>query len=231
MRFDSQPSCLPPRFRPLPARLSDCIHAIDEAPSLGAVLTVVAGCARLEAGRAAMILVNDGTLSAYPSRAEVPPDQARLATSAAQKGIPVVEPEAAAFPIVVGRGRGGRAVHSCAVVSSSGERVGPAGPACRPRARSDDDLPDHRAGAVARSHARHPGRERILMRSRWLVVAADLGGRCRRPAAPRTASRPTSHPPLPAARHCTGSCLTRQRRRPLHDWPAAARRSWPAASR
>jgi hypothetical protein len=89
-------------FRDSAARLSDCIHAIDEAPSLGAVLTVAAGCARLEAGRAAMILVNDGKLSAYPSRAEVPPDQARLATSAAEKGIPVIEPEGAAFPIVLG---------------------------------------------------------------------------------------------------------------------------------
>jgi hypothetical protein len=89
-------------FRDSAARLSDCIHAIDEAPSLGAVLTVVAGCARLDAGRAAVILVNDGKLSAYPSRAEVPPDQARLATSAAQKGRPVIEPEGAAFPIVLG---------------------------------------------------------------------------------------------------------------------------------
>jgi hypothetical protein len=83
-------------------RLSDCIQAIDEAPSLGAVLTVVAGCARLEAGRAAVILLKDGKLFAYPSRAEVPPDQARLATSAAHKGIPVIEPEAAAFPIALG---------------------------------------------------------------------------------------------------------------------------------
>ena len=40
-------------FRDSAARLSDCIHAIGEAPSLGAVLTVVAGCARVEAGRAA----------------------------------------------------------------------------------------------------------------------------------------------------------------------------------
>jgi hypothetical protein len=84
------------------ARLSDCIQAIDEAPSLGAVLAVMAGCARLEAGRAAVILVKDGTLSAYPSRGEVPPDQARLATNAAQKAIPVIESEAAAFPIALG---------------------------------------------------------------------------------------------------------------------------------
>jgi hypothetical protein len=89
-------------FRDSAVRLSDCIQAIDEAPSLGAVLTVVAGCARLEAGRAAVILVKDGTLSAYPSRSEVLPDQARLAASAAQKGAPVIEPEAAAFPIALG---------------------------------------------------------------------------------------------------------------------------------
>ena len=89
-------------FRDSAARLFDSIQAIDEAPSLGAVLTVVAGCARLEAERAAVILVKDGTLSAYPSRGEVPPDQVRLATNAAQKGIPVIEPDAAAFPIVLG---------------------------------------------------------------------------------------------------------------------------------
>lgn len=83
-------------------RLSNYVQAIDEAPSLGGVLTVVAGCARLEAGRAALILVKDGALSTYPSRGEVPPDQSRLATGAAQKGTPVIEPEAAAFPIAVG---------------------------------------------------------------------------------------------------------------------------------
>jgi len=93
-------------------RLADCIHAIDEAPSLGSVLTVVAGCARLEAGRAAVILVKDGTLSAYPSRTAVPLDQARRATSAAQTQIPVVEAEAAAFPIAVGG-------HVVAVLSTS----------------------------------------------------------------------------------------------------------------
>jgi hypothetical protein len=89
-------------FRGSAVRLSNCIQAIDEAPSLGAVLGVVAGCARLEAGRAAMILVKDGTLSTYPSRGQVPSDQARLATSAAQKAAPVIEPEAAAFPISLG---------------------------------------------------------------------------------------------------------------------------------
>jgi hypothetical protein len=89
-------------FRDSAARLCDCIQAMDEAPSLGAVLTVVAGCARLEAGRAAVVLVKDGTLSAYPSRRAVPPDQARLATNAAQTGMPVIEPEAAAFPIALG---------------------------------------------------------------------------------------------------------------------------------
>ena len=89
-------------FRGSAVRLSNCIQAIDEAPSLGAVLAVVAGCARLEAGRAAVILVKDGTLCAYPSRGEVPPHQARLATSAAQEAIPVIESEAAAFPISLG---------------------------------------------------------------------------------------------------------------------------------
>jgi hypothetical protein len=84
------------------ARLSDCVHAIDEAPSLGAVLTVLAGCARLDAGRAGVILVRDATLTAYPSRAEVPPDQARLAMSAARDRMPVVEADGAAFPIALG---------------------------------------------------------------------------------------------------------------------------------
>jgi hypothetical protein len=83
-------------------RLSDCIHAIDEAPTLSAVLTVLAGCARLEAGRAGVILVTNGKLTAYPSRAEVPSDQARLVTSAAHRGTPVIEADAAAFPIAVG---------------------------------------------------------------------------------------------------------------------------------
>jgi hypothetical protein len=83
-------------------RLADWIRAIDEAPSLGSVLTVVAGCARLEAGRATLTLVQDGTLSAYPGRTEVPSDQARLAASAAQQRIPLVESDAAAFPIAVG---------------------------------------------------------------------------------------------------------------------------------
>jgi hypothetical protein len=83
-------------------RLSDCVQALDEAPSLGAVLTVLAGCARLEAGRAGIILVNDGTLSAYPSRAEVFGEQGRLATSAARDRAPVVEAEGAAFPIALG---------------------------------------------------------------------------------------------------------------------------------
>jgi hypothetical protein len=83
-------------------RLSDCIHALDEAPSLGAVLTVLAGCARLDAGRAGIILVKDATLTAYPSRADVPADQARVAMQAARKGTPVVDGDAAAFPIALG---------------------------------------------------------------------------------------------------------------------------------
>jgi hypothetical protein len=78
------------------------MHALDEASSLGAVLTVLAGCARLDAGRAGIILVREGTLSAYPSRAEVPPDQARLAISAARTSTPVVEADGAAFPIALG---------------------------------------------------------------------------------------------------------------------------------
>jgi hypothetical protein len=84
------------------ARLSDCVHAIDEAPSLGGVLTVLAGCARLDAGRAGIILVRDAELTAYPSRAQVPPDQARLAMSAARNKMPVVEAEGAAFPLALG---------------------------------------------------------------------------------------------------------------------------------
>jgi hypothetical protein len=83
-------------------RLADSICAIDEAPSLGAVLTVVAGCARLESGRASVILVKDGILSSYPLRREVSSDQARLATSVADTRLPVIEAEAAAFPITVG---------------------------------------------------------------------------------------------------------------------------------
>ena len=83
-------------------RLTDCIHALDEAPSLGAVLTVLAGCARLDAGRAGIILVQDAKLTAYPSRAEVPPDQARVAMTAATTGTPVVEADVAAFPISLG---------------------------------------------------------------------------------------------------------------------------------
>jgi hypothetical protein len=83
-------------------RLTDCIHALDEAPSLGAVLTVLAGCARLDTGRAGIILVEGTQLAAYPSRAEVPPDQARMARSAASSGAPVVERDAAAFPITLG---------------------------------------------------------------------------------------------------------------------------------
>jgi hypothetical protein len=83
-------------------RLSDCVQALDEAPSLGAVLTVLAGCARLEGGRAGIILVREGTLTAYPSRTEVSPEQGHLATSAARNGAPVVEAAGAAFPIALG---------------------------------------------------------------------------------------------------------------------------------
>jgi hypothetical protein len=89
-------------LRAAAARLSDCIHAVDEAPTLGSVLTVLAGCARLEAGRGGITLVTSGMLTAYPSRAQVPPDQARLAASAAEQGTPVIDADAAAFPIVVG---------------------------------------------------------------------------------------------------------------------------------
>jgi hypothetical protein len=46
-------------------RMTDCVHALDEAPSLGAVLTVLAGCARLDAGRGAIVLIREGRLSAY----------------------------------------------------------------------------------------------------------------------------------------------------------------------
>ena len=83
-------------------RLSDCVQALDEAPSLGSVLTVLAGCARLDAGRAGIILVRDGTLTAYPSRTEVPQEQRRLALSAAHNKAPVVEADGAAFPIALG---------------------------------------------------------------------------------------------------------------------------------
>ena len=83
-------------------RLSDCIQAIDEAPSLGSVLTVVAGCARLEAGRAAIDARHERNASAYPSRAEVPSDQATARSPRGDQRIPVVEADAAVFPILVG---------------------------------------------------------------------------------------------------------------------------------
>jgi hypothetical protein len=89
-------------LRATAARLSDCVQAVDEAPSLGAVLTVLAGCARLEAGRASVVLVTDGSLSSYPSRAGVTGDQARVAMRAVQQETPIIEADAAAFPVAVG---------------------------------------------------------------------------------------------------------------------------------
>ena len=89
-------------LRATAARLSDCVQAVDEAPSLGAVLTVLAGCARLEAGRASVVLVTDGSLLSYPSRAVVAGDQARVAVRAVQQGTPIIEADAAAFPVAVG---------------------------------------------------------------------------------------------------------------------------------
>jgi len=89
-------------LRATAARLSDCVQAVDEAPSLGAVLTVLAGCARLEAGRASVVLVTKDSLSSYPSRAAVGGDQARVAMRAAQHGTAIIESEAAAFPVAVG---------------------------------------------------------------------------------------------------------------------------------
>ena len=89
-------------LRATAARLSDCIQAIDAAPSLGAVLTVLAGCARLEAGRASIVLVSHGVLSSYPSRVSVALDQARVAMRAVQHGTVVIESDGAAFPIAVG---------------------------------------------------------------------------------------------------------------------------------
>ena len=84
------------------ARLSDCVQAVDEAPSLGAVLTVLAGCARLEAGRASVVLVTNGSLSAYPSRTAVSGDQARVTMRAVEHGTAIIESDAAAFPVAVG---------------------------------------------------------------------------------------------------------------------------------
>ena len=89
-------------LRATASRLSDCIQAIDHAPSLGAVLTVLAGCARIQAGRASIILVRSGTLSSYPARTGVAPDQVRVTKRAVQHGTAVVESDAAAFPIAVG---------------------------------------------------------------------------------------------------------------------------------
>ena len=84
------------------SRLSDCIHAIDEAPSLGAVLTVTAACARIGTGRAGVVLVRNSTPRAYPSRAEASPQQAQLASRVALTGAPILDLDAAGFPIVVG---------------------------------------------------------------------------------------------------------------------------------
>ena len=84
------------------ARLADCVHAIDAAPTLGGVLTVVSGYARLEAGRAAVILVKDGAVSTYPFRDEVPAAEARLARDAATQRRAVIDIDGAAFPIAVG---------------------------------------------------------------------------------------------------------------------------------
>ena len=89
-------------LRATAARLSDCVQAVDEAPSLGAVLTVLAGCARLEAGRASIVLVTNGSLSSYPTRAAVGGDQARVAMRAVQHGTAIIESDAAAFPVAVG---------------------------------------------------------------------------------------------------------------------------------
>jgi hypothetical protein len=89
-------------LRATAARLSDCVQAVDEAPSLGAVLTVMAGCARLEAGRASVVLVTNGALSSYPSRTPVSGDQARVAMRSVQHGTPIIESNAAAFPVAVG---------------------------------------------------------------------------------------------------------------------------------
>lgn len=89
-------------LRATAARLSDCVQAVDEAPSLGAVLTVLAGCARLEAGRASIVLVTDGSLSSYPSRAPIGGDHARVAIRAVQHGTPIIDLDAAAFPVAVG---------------------------------------------------------------------------------------------------------------------------------
>ena len=83
-------------------RFADCVHAIDSAPTLGAVLTLVAGCARLEAGRATVIIVRDGTLVTYPFRGDVSPEQATLALSAVNTRQAVFEGAAAAFPITLG---------------------------------------------------------------------------------------------------------------------------------
>jgi hypothetical protein len=86
-------------------RLADAIRAIDEAPTLGAVLTVVSGCARLDAGRAGIVLVNGAkgeALTAHPSGAEVPPEQARLVRRAVEDRAPIMEDESAAFPLLLG---------------------------------------------------------------------------------------------------------------------------------
>lgn len=66
------------------------------------MLTLVAGCARLEAGRATVIIVREGTLATYPLRGDVSPEQATLALSAIDRRQAVFEDAAAAFPIILG---------------------------------------------------------------------------------------------------------------------------------
>lgn len=83
-------------------RVSECIAAIDGAASLGAVLAAVGSCARLDAARASVMIVREGHLLAYPSRALVPRDRNDVAWIALEKRVPVIHDDAAAFPITLG---------------------------------------------------------------------------------------------------------------------------------
>jgi len=85
------------------AELADATHAIDDAGSLAEVLDTLIGCARRQAGRAALMVVRNGRLA--PWRA---PDSIAI-------------PDAVTFPVNVG-GRTVALVSAAAADVSAGDR-------------------------------------------------------------------------------------------------------------
>ena len=83
-------------------RFSDCMKAIDAAPSLGAVLILVAEFARRETGQSSVMIARDGDVLSYPSRIVVPAEHGSVVRTALDKRQPVIEGAAAVFPIVLG---------------------------------------------------------------------------------------------------------------------------------